>query len=159
MGRFATFESSRVNCPSQPASTNPAVEWMRSPNRPRLLFPSKRATRSSGRTTLSRVLPSTNSPGWRIKGCSSLIVTSSVRSYKFCFTSMMPIEWFLKTLNWESILRSTELGWIAFSPSGSIIILPESKFSLIVLSERITLCRLVAEVGVSSILYRNTWGF
>ncbi len=31
MGRLATLESSRVRCPVQPASTNPAVEWMRRP--------------------------------------------------------------------------------------------------------------------------------
>ena len=31
IGRFATFESSSVTCPSQPGSMNPAVEWMSRP--------------------------------------------------------------------------------------------------------------------------------
>ena len=48
IGRLATLESSRVRWPSQPASTNPAVEWMRRPSRPREDLPSRRATRSVG---------------------------------------------------------------------------------------------------------------
>ena len=40
----------------------------------------------------------------------SVTVTSSVRSSKFSLTSIMPSEWFLKTRNWESIRKSTELG-------------------------------------------------
>ena len=39
---MATFESSRVRCPSQPASTKPAVEWIKRPSLPRLDLPSRR---------------------------------------------------------------------------------------------------------------------
>src|SRR2546430_15525506 len=49
IGRFATFESSSVRLPEKPESTKPAVEWISSPRRPSELFPSSRATRSSGR--------------------------------------------------------------------------------------------------------------
>ena len=34
MGRLATFDSSRVMCPVNPGSMNPAVEWVSSPSRP-----------------------------------------------------------------------------------------------------------------------------
>ena len=46
---------------------NPAVEWISRPRRPSELFPSRRATRSSGSVMRSSVEPSTNSPGWRMK--------------------------------------------------------------------------------------------
>ena len=90
IGRLATFDSSSVRWPSQPASTNPAVVWISRPRRPRLLLPSSRATRSSGSATRSAVEPSTNSPGWRMKTSSSPISTSSVRSSWSSFTSMTP---------------------------------------------------------------------
>ena len=77
---MATFESSSVTCPSQPGSMKPAVEWIRSPRRPRELLPSSLATRSSGSFTRSSVEPSTNSPGWRMNAVSSSISTSSVSS-------------------------------------------------------------------------------
>jgi hypothetical protein len=48
IGRFATFDSSRVMCPEKPGSTKPAVEWVSSPSRPSELLPSSRAARSSG---------------------------------------------------------------------------------------------------------------
>jgi hypothetical protein len=48
MGRVAMLDSSRVMWPSQPASMNPAVEWISRPRRPRLDLPSRRPTRSVG---------------------------------------------------------------------------------------------------------------
>ena len=39
IGRFATFESSSVTCPSQPGSMKPAVEWMSRPRRPERALP------------------------------------------------------------------------------------------------------------------------
>src|SRR5438132_524221 len=62
IGRLATLDNSSVKWPLQPASTNPAVLWIRSPRRPSELLPSSRATRSSGRVTTSSVLPRTNAP-------------------------------------------------------------------------------------------------
>src|SRR5680860_832289 len=80
IGKVATLDSSRVRLPAKPASTKPAVAWTSRPRRPRLDLPSSRATRSTGSATRSRVEPSTNSPGWSMKGSPSPTVTSSVRS-------------------------------------------------------------------------------
>jgi hypothetical protein len=53
IGKFATFDNSNVMCPSNPASMNPAVEWMSKPRRPSELLPSTRATRSLAMATRS----------------------------------------------------------------------------------------------------------
>ena len=39
IGKFATFDNSNVMCPSNPASMNPAVEWISKPRRPSELLP------------------------------------------------------------------------------------------------------------------------
>ena len=79
---------SRVNCPSKPGSTKPAVEWISRPRRPSDDLPSRRATRSSGNATRSRVAPSTNSPGCRMNGSSASASTRLVSSDKSCLTSI-----------------------------------------------------------------------
>ena len=42
-GNVDTLDSSSVICPSKPGSMKPAVEWVRIPNRPSELLPSRRA--------------------------------------------------------------------------------------------------------------------
>ena len=75
--------------PSKPGSTNPAVEWISSPSRPRLDLPSSRATRSSAeRHALVASSPSTNSPGWSMNTPSSGTSISSVSSLWSSFTSI-----------------------------------------------------------------------
>ena len=66
----------------------PPLEWMSSPMRPSELLPSRRATRSSGTSTCSSVLASTNSPGCSMKGRSSQAISISVMSLMSCRTSM-----------------------------------------------------------------------
>jgi hypothetical protein len=71
IGSVATLESSSVTSPSKPASMNPAVECTTRPSRASELFPSSRATMSSGSVMRSSVEPRTNSPGWRTNGSPS----------------------------------------------------------------------------------------
>src|SRR5258706_3832959 len=80
MGMVFTLDSSSVMCPSHAGSMNPAVMWSRTPSRPRLLFPSTRDAPSSERRMRSRVEPSANSPGCRMKASVSATSTSSVMS-------------------------------------------------------------------------------
>ena len=140
IGRLATLLSSSVSWPSKPASTKPAVEWMSNPRRPSDDLPSRRATRSSGTATRSRVEPSTNSPGWRMNGSSPLpgTSTSSVSSSRFCFTSMCPRAWFLNTRKKRSRRRSIDDGCNEFGPSGSMMMRPASSCSRRVRSDKIT---------------------
>src|SRR4051794_11327804 len=135
IGSVATLESSRVTWPSKPGSTKPAVEWISRPSRPRLDFPSSRATRSSGRRTRSSVDPSTNSPGCRMNGSCSSISTSSVRSCSF-LTSMNDARLLRKTRKRRSTRTSTLDGCSSDESYGSISIRPSSSRRWIVLSER-----------------------
>jgi hypothetical protein len=63
MASLDRFTISRVICPENPGSMNPALTWVRSPFLPREDFPSNRADSSVGRVTDSMVLPRIKSPG------------------------------------------------------------------------------------------------
>src|SRR5581483_5468317 len=135
IGRLATFDSSSVTWPSQPGSMKPAVEWISRPSRPSELFPSSRATRSSGSRTRSSVEPSTNSPGWRTNGCSPSTSTSSVSSACSTFTSMNGQRLLWKTRKKRSTRTSTLDGCSSAASYGSISILPSASRRAIVASE------------------------
>ena len=79
---------SSVSVPLKPGSTKPAVACTISPSRPRLDLPSMRATMSSGSSTHSTVVPSTNSPGWMTNDALSSICTCSVTPVGGCARSI-----------------------------------------------------------------------
>src|SRR6478752_6950601 len=114
----------------------PAVEWMSRPRRPNELFPSKRATRSSGSVTRSSVEPSTNSPGWRMNGSSPSISRSSVSPSWGCLTSMYGYRALWKTRNVRSTRTSTLDGWSSSASYGSIPMRPSAMSVAMVRSER-----------------------
>ena len=80
IGRVATLDSSRVTCPENPGSMNPAVEWVSRPNRPRLDLPSSRAATSSARVRISKVEASTNCPGCNTNASEGSTSTNRVSS-------------------------------------------------------------------------------
>src|SRR5918994_3370348 len=138
MGRVATFESSRVRWPSQPASTKPAVACVSSPRRPSELFPSRRAARSSGSRTRSSVEASANSAGWRMNERPSATSTSSVRSSCGSLGSMKGVVSFRNTRKYRSTCMSTDDGCTLASSNGSMTMRPAFSCSRIDLSDRIT---------------------
>src|SRR4051794_3578288 len=116
----------------------PAVEWISSPRRPSELFPSNRATKSSGSDTTSSVEPSTNSPGWRMNGSSSCTSTSSVSASCGCLTSMYGYRALWKTRKYRSTRTSTLDGWSRASSYGSIPMRPSPMSRAMVRSLRTT---------------------
>src|SRR5918994_4237487 len=148
MGRVATFESSRVRWPSQPASTKPAVACVSSPRRPSELFPSRRAARSSGSRTRSSVEASANSAGWRMNERPSATSTSSVRSSCGSLGSMKGVVSFRNTRKYRSTCMSTDDGCTLASSNGSMTMRPAFSCSRIVLSDRITCGSLPAALGI-----------
>src|SRR6185312_11450972 len=125
------FASSSVMWPSKPASMMPAVWWTTRPSRPSELLPSSDATMSDGSVTRSATTASTNSPGWRMNGSSSVTVTSSVRSSIGRFTSMYAYRELRNTRKAFPTRTSMLPGCTMASSNGSIPIRPAATSSRI----------------------------
>ena len=138
IGRVATFDSSRVTCPLNPGSTNPAVAWVSNPSRPRLDLPSTRAATSSGSVTVSQVLPSTNSPGCNTKPSDGSTSTSLVRSGWSWAGSITGYLWLSKSRKNLSSRMSTLLGCTMAGSHGSNRTRPASIWAQISRSESST---------------------
>src|SRR5690606_34151376 len=107
-------------------------------------------TTSSGSATRSRVVPSTNSPGWRMNGSSSDTSISSVRSSIRFLTSMNGYRLLANTRNWLPTRRSIEEGCTESGSNGSITSRPSSISFLRSRSEKIIPCsshHVAAQVG------------
>src|SRR6266542_2377999 len=141
-----TLESSSVMCPSHAGSMNPAVLWMRSPSRPRLLLPSTRDTTSSERRMRSRVEPSTNSPGWRMNASVSATSTSSVMSSRGLARSMYAWRLERKTRKNRSRRMSTLAGCTQDGSKGSMPMRPDAIAARMSRSESTT----AAKYGVAA---------
>src|SRR6266496_1116059 len=126
IGRFATFDSSRVMCPEKPGSMKPAVECVSRPRRPSDDLPSRRPARSSARVTSSNVEPSTNSPGCSTKGSSPSFSTSEVSSSCCSCGSMWVYLLLSKTRKKRSSRTSMLDGWTMVGSNGSTPRRPES---------------------------------
>src|SRR5881628_1859321 len=124
--------------PSQAGSTKPAVLWMSNPSRPRLDFPSTRATRSFARRRRSRVEPSTNSPGWRMNGSRSFTSTSSVMSSRGFARSMYGCLLERNTRKNRSRRMSTDAGCTHVGSNGSMPIRPDAMAARMSRSDRTT---------------------
>ena len=83
-------------------------------------LPSTRAARSSGRETVSRVEPRTNSPGWSTKPSSGSTSTSRVRSGWSCAGSMTGYLWLSNSRKYLSRRTSMLHGWIISGSYGSM---------------------------------------
>src|SRR3954467_576475 len=136
IGTRVRLLSSSVSVPFQPGSQKPAVAWTISPSRPIELFPSMRATMSSGSSTHSSVRPSANSPGWITNGTPSSTTTSSVRFDGGSRRSIAVVRWLWKTRKESPRRRSTDAGCTRSGSHGSIVLRPASTRRRIVPSDR-----------------------
>lgn len=124
IGRFDTFDSSRVMWPLNPGSMNPAVEWVSRPSLPSELLPSSLAAMWGGRPMSSSVEPSTNSPGCRMKPSSGLTSICRVSSGQAVAGSITAYLWLSKSLKYLSSRTSTLAGCTISGSVGSNCISP-----------------------------------
>lgn len=109
MGLLAMLASSRVSVPWNPGSMNPAVEWIRSPSRPRLDLPSSRPTMVSGIVMVSWVDPSANMLGWSMNGVLGGVVVCWV-SWGWGLRGFMCGVCGLRVRKWLLMVRSMDAG-------------------------------------------------
>src|SRR4051812_44672686 len=115
----------------------PAVAGTIRPRRPRLDFPSIRATTSFGSSTHSSVRPRQNSPGWITNPSSGVATTSSVSPFGGpSLRSITAARWLWNTRNVSPKRRSIDAGWTSSGFHGRMTIAPSSTRRRIVPSDR-----------------------